>query len=423
MNAPWKVAGGAARAPFLAFCCDDNASMTLRAVVDELGWPQENVYKGGLRQAVQTLAVSSSPQLLFVDLSETSDPLADINSLAEVCEPGTIVIAAGQVNDVRLYRDLLASGIHDYLLKPLGVDAVRDAFASAQAMLNTPRYADTAAERVHSALAVVGCRGGVGASTIATSLAWQLSEAGKRSTALLDLDVHFGTNALAMDLEPGRGLIDAIDNPSRIDGLFLERALVRASDKLSVLSAEAPISNPIVTDGTAYYQLQDELRSAFDISVMDLPRAMLIQHPHLMAEVQSVVLVTDLTLAAARDTIRLLSWLRTNAPQAQVCVLANRVHPGAQQEVLRKDFEGSIERKIDVAIPYDHKLASQAAKLGKPMAAAGKGSKTLAPLAELAERLLAASGDDAVPLTKSAARGGSLLARITELVAKKPART
>ena len=421
MNAPWKVAGAAARAPFFAFCCDDASAETLRTVVDDLGWPQENVYKGGLRQGVQTLAVSSSPQVLFVDLSETSDPLGEINSLAEVCEPGTIVIAAGQINDVRLYRDLLASGIHDYLLKPLAVDAVRDAFAAAQTMLNAPRFTEAATEQPHAALAVIGCRGGAGASTIATSLAWQMSEVGKRSTALLDLDVHFGTNALALDLEPGRGLVDAIDNPSRIDGLFLERALVRASDKLSVLSAEAPISNPIVTDGAAYYQLQEELRGAFEMSIMDLPRAMLIQHPHLMTEVQAVVLVTELTLAAARDTIRLLSWLRTNAPQAQVCVLANRVHLGAQQEVLRKDFEGSIERKIDVAIPYDHKLATQAAKLGKPLAAAGKGSKTIAPLADLANRLLAATGEDAVPLNGAAAPGGSLLARFTEFMAKKPA--
>ncbi len=420
MNAPWKVAGAAARAPFLAFCCDDASVATLRTVVDDLGWQPDNVQKGGLREAVQTLAVTSSPQVLFVDLSAASDPLNEINGLAEVCEPGTIVIAAGQINDVRLYRDLLASGIHDYLLKPLGIDAVRDAFAAAQTMLNASRFTEAAIDRPHAALAVIGCRGGVGASTIATSLAWQISEAGKRSTALLDLDVHFGTNALAMDLEPGRGLIDAIDNPSRIDGLFLERALVRASDKLSVLSAEAPISNPIVTDGAAYYQLQEELRGAFEMSVMDLPRAMLIQHPHLMTEVQAVVLVTDLTLAAARDTIRLLSWLRTNAPQAQLCVLANRVHVGAQQEVLRKDFEGSIERKIDVAVPYDHKLATQAAKLGKPMAAVGKGSKTLAPLVELTERLLAATGENPVPLD-AGTKGGSLLARISELLAKKPA--
>ncbi|WP_394648548.1 CpaE family protein [uncultured Sphingomonas sp.] len=420
MNAPWKVAGAAARAPFLAFCCDDASVATLRTVVDDLGWQPDNVQKGGLREAVQTLAVTSSPQVLFVDLSAASDPLNEINGLAEVCEPGTIVIAAGQINDVRLYRDLLASGIHDYLLKPLSIDAVRDAFAAAQTMLNASRFTEAAIERPHAALAVIGCRGGVGASTIASSLAWQISEAGKRSTALLDLDVHFGTNALAMDLEPGRGLIDAIDNPSRIDGLFLERALVRASDKLSVLSAEAPISNPIVTDGAAYYQLQEELRGAFEMSVMDLPRAMLIQHPHLMTEVQAVVLVTDLTLAAARDTIRLLSWLRTNAPQAQLCVLANRVHVGAQQEVLRKDFEGSIERKIDVAVPYDHKLATQAAKLGKPMAAVGKGSKTLAPLVELTERVLAATGENPVPLD-AGTKGGSLLTRISELLAKKPA--
>ncbi len=55
------------------------------------------------------LSVSASPAILFVDLSESADPLNDINALAEVCEPGTVVIAAGQVNDVRLYRDLLAS--------------------------------------------------------------------------------------------------------------------------------------------------------------------------------------------------------------------------------------------------------------------------------------------------------------------------
>jgi pilus assembly protein CpaE len=54
-----------------------------------------------------------------------------------------------------------------------------------------------------------------------------------------------------MDLEPGRGLTDAIENPSRIDGLFIERALIRANDNLSILSAEAPINMPLLTDGSA----------------------------------------------------------------------------------------------------------------------------------------------------------------------------
>src|SRR3546814_4432165 len=117
----------------------------------------------------------------------------------------------------------------------------------------------------------------------------------------------------------------AIGNPSRIDGLFIERAMVKASEKLAILSAEAPISQPMMTNGAAFYQLQEEFRSAFECSVLDLPRHMLIQHPHLINEVNATVVVTELTLAAARDSIRILSWLSSNAPGSQVFVVANRV--------------------------------------------------------------------------------------------------
>ena len=113
-----------------------------------------------------------------------------------------------------------------------------------------------------------------------------MSDKGGRTTALLDLDVHFGTGALALDLEPGRGLTDAIENPSRIDGLFIERAMVKASESLAVLSAEAPINSPMLTDGSAFYQLQEEMRAAFECTVVDLPRGMLVQHPHLITDVQ-----------------------------------------------------------------------------------------------------------------------------------------
>jgi len=414
MNAPWNPARAAVREPFVAFVCDETTAEALRPVAVEMGWPAEKVNKGGLRNAVQSLSVSASPQILFVDLSESGDPLNDINALAEVCEPGTVVIAAGQVNDVRLYRDLVASGIQDYLLKPLNPDMLRDAFAHAQTILNAPKVAEATVEHPHCAAAVIGTRGGVGASTIATSLAWLMSEKRGRTTALLDLDVHFGTGALALDLEPGRGLTDAIENPSRIDGLFIERAMVRASEKLAVLSAEAPINSPVLSDGSAFYQLQEEMRTAFECTVVDLPRSMLVQYPHLMSDIQVVVVVTELTLAAARDAIRILSWLKSNAPQAQVLVVASRVPQSGTLEISKKDFEGSIERKIDLVVPYDHKLAATAAKLGKTMADAGKGSKTVAPLAALVERVVGA-GEAAEDAESSAGKkkpkGGSLMSK------------
>jgi pilus assembly protein CpaE len=413
MNAPWKPGGIAQREPFTAYVCDETTAEALRPVASELGWAVEKIHKGGLRNAIQSLSVSASPQILFVDLAESGDPLNDINALAEVCEPGTVVIAAGQVNDVRLYRDLVSSGIQDYLLKPLHADMLREAFGHAQALLNAPKHVEISTDRPHCSVAVIGTRGGVGASTVATSLAWLLADKEKRATALLDLDVHFGTGALSLDLEPGRGLTDAIDNPSRIDGLFIERAMVKASEKLSVLSAEAPINAPLVTDGSAFYQLQEEMRAAFECTVVDLPRAMLIQHPQLVSDVQLAVIVTELTLASARDTIRILSWMKTNAPQTELFVLANKMHAGGQLEISRKDFEGSIERKIDYLVPFDQKLAAQAAKLGKPIVEVGKTSKTIAPITALATAIASAVPDGATDGAKS--KGKSLIGKFGDL--------
>src|SRR6478736_5335386 len=409
MNAPWKPGPLGNRDPFAAFICDEAALDVLRPVIIEMGWQPEKCNKGGLRNAVQSLSIAASPAILMVDLSESGDPLNDINALAEVCEPGTVVIAIGQVNDVRLYRDLLASGIHDYLLKPLTAGQVRDALNQAQAVFAAPRHSDGEVTNAHVATAVVGTRGGVGASTVATSLAWLFSTDHKRATALLDLDVHFGTGALSLDLEPGRGLTDAIENPSRIAGLFIERAMIRANDNLAILSAEAPINSPLMTDGSAFVQLQEEFRQAFETTVVDLPRNMLINFPHLLADVNVMALVTEMTLASARDTIRILSWLKTNAPGAQPLIVANKVHQGVG-EISKADFEASIERKINYTIPFDQKAAVNAAKLGQTFADANRSSKAGAALRDIAKSVLAV-GEDSAAAEDNAPGGSSLLGK------------
>jgi pilus assembly protein CpaE len=421
VNAPFKSAG--LRDPFSAYVCDDDTLELIRAAASDMGWPIEKCNKGGLRNAVQSLSVSASPNILFVDMSESGDPINDINALAEVCEPGTVVIAAGQVNDVRLYRDLLSSGIQDYLLKPLSLEQVRESLTMAQAMLTAPKHADMGDDKPHHMMAVVGVRGGVGASLVSTSLAWAMSEQAGRQTALLDLDVHFGTGALTLDLEPGRGLIDAIDNPSRIDGLFIERAMVRASDKLSLLSAEAPIHQPVMTDGSAFFQLEEELRGAFEMTIVDIPRQVLIPFPHLVAEAGTIMLVSDVTLAAARDTIRLLSWFKQNVPGARVVLVANKFQ-NAVGELSRKEFESSIERQIDVVIPFDPKLVSQSAKLGKSYAEVCKGTKAAQVWNNLMRLILDGADVEAEEAQIAATKGksgGSLLGKLG-LMTKKGAK-
>ena len=393
MNAPWKPGMPGNRDPFAAYVCDEAALDVISPVVIELGWQAEKCNKGGLRNAIQSLSVSASPNILMVDLSESGDPLNDINALAEVCEPGTVVIAIGQVNDVRLYRDLLSSGIHDYLLKPLSASQVRDALNQAQAIFTAPKASDPDAAKHHVSTAIVGARGGVGASMLATSLAHLFSVEHDLPTAFLDLDIHFGTGALALDLEPGRGLTDAIDNPSRIDGLFIERAMIRANDNLSILSAEAPINSPLMTDGAAFVQLEEEFRQSFEMTLIDLPRNMLINFPHVLQDVNVVLLAADMTLASARDTIRILSWLKTNAAHATPLVVANKVQPAAA-EISKADFEASIERAIDFQIPYDQKAAANAAKVGQPFVQANAASKATAAIKQVASAIVGAAEND-----------------------------
>ena len=409
-----SLKSGANRDNFASFVCDEASLDVLRSVAVDMGWQPERCAKGGLRNAIQSLSVSASPNILLVDLSESGDPINDINALAEVCEPGTVVIAVGQVNDVRLYRDLLGSGIHDYLLKPLSPNVVRDTLVQAQAIFTAPRGGshDAHTAKRHVSLAVVGTRGGAGASTLATSLAWMFSSDKSLPTALFDLDIHFGTGALALDLEPGRGLTDAIDNPSRIDGLFIERAMIRANENLAILSAEAPISAPLMTDGAAFVQLQEEFRQAFEMTVIDLPRNMLINFPHLINDINVVVVATELTLAGARDAIRLLSWLKSNASQARTIVVANKVHPGVS-EISKSDFEASIERKINYFVPFDVKAAANAAKLGQTFIAANRSTKAAIAIREIGDAVIGSTDDTGTAVPEVVAdKKKSLLGKI-----------
>jgi pilus assembly protein CpaE len=183
--------------------------------------------------------------------------------------------------------------------------------------------------------------------------------------------------------------------------------MIRTNDNLAIMSAEAPINSPLMTDGTAFLQLEEEFRQAFDMTVVDLPRNMLINFPHLLTDVNVVTLVTELTLASARDTIRILSWLKQNAPASHPLIVCNKVQPGAA-EISKADFEASIERKINFQIQFDQKAAANAAKLGQTFIEANKGSKTVGPIREIAKMIAGVAEDDGASIEEAGQKSSML---------------
>jgi pilus assembly protein CpaE len=173
-----------------------------------------------------------------------------------------------------------------------------------------------------------------------------------------------------------------------------------------------------MTDGSAFFQLQEEMRNAFESTVLDLPRHMLIQHPHLVHDAHVAVVVAELTLAATRDAIRVLAWLKSNAPQTKVVVIANNVPSGGALEISRKDFEQSIERPVDIVFPSDGKVAAQSAKLGKPLAEVASG-KMAAPFNSLLKMVLSNASEEAAETpAKSAAGSKSLVNNLKSMLSK-----
>ena len=185
--------------------------------------------------------------------------------------------------------------------------------------------------------------------------------------------------------------------------------MIRANDHLAILSAEAPINAPLMTDGSAFVQLEEEFRQAFEMTVIDLPRNMLINFPHLLADVNVVVLATEMTLASARDAIRLISWLKTNAGHVKVLVAANKVQQGVA-EISKADFESSIERKINFFVPFDPKAAVNAAKLGQTFAEANRMSKAGGVMRDITKAVMGATEIDDLP--KAAGGKKSLLGKL-----------
>jgi pilus assembly protein CpaE len=384
MTALANVLGKPARAkPFAAFAADDASRETIMQAAADLGIASPVVAAGNITDAIRRLGNAPTPQLLVVDLSGCAEPMADIGALADVCDEGTRVLAIGDVNDIALYRSLLGFGVHDYLVKPLDAASLG---ASLERAKDGPQAAEPAVATAGRIMAVVGARGGVGATTIAVNVAWMLAQEQHKRVALVDLDLFFGSCGLTLDLEMGRGFREALENPSRIDGLFIERAMIRATENLFVLSAEEALDYAIAFDPSAIELLLEHLRRDFQAVVVDLPRFGARTQTAIMTPPCSIVLVSEPSLAGMRDTQRLVKLFTSLAPKAELSVVLNRVGANRGAELNLADFEAGAETKASIVVPFEPKILAATAGTGRPLAKVASGAKSTAALRALTAR-------------------------------------
>lgn len=358
-NAPSPADAARGSAPrLLAYLADAASAALLNSAAASL-LPCE-VRTGDIRNAVRDLARQRSPDLLLVDLSGIANPLAAMEALAGVCDPSVRVIAVGDSNDIGLYRDLRRIGVTDYLFKPLSRDLLEGALRAAGA----GAAADEAAGRLGKLVAVVGARGGVGTTTVAVHLGCWLADGARGRTALVDLDLQNGTVALALNLRPEPALREAVEAPDRVDDVFMERAMVAASDRLSVLAAEEPVEDVIDIAPAAALSVLNRLQARHNYVVVDAGRAQGGAARAALEAASIVVLVGDASVAGLRDLVRLRAAIARRAGGGRLVTVLNR--RGAPGELPAADLMRTLGEPPEHALPYRPVPLAVAAGVGEP---------------------------------------------------------
>lgn len=359
MKASRAAVPASAREGVLAVLQEQATLDRLQGVVRELQLDDELVVTDTLDAALRRIRSGAVPRILILDVADLAAPIAEIGAARAVGGPELELVALGTVNDVALFRDLRAAGADDYLVKPPS----REALATVLEKRSAAARGDGGLGQV---IVFLGSRGGVGATTAAVSCAWILAEERPEQTALLDLDLHFGTVALKLDTDPGSGLCEALEQPSRIDSLFIERAMVKLTDHLRVLAAEASAAQHLVIDAGAVDMLLYELRRKFRRVIIDLPRGATPMQRVVLSAASHVVVVCERSLAGLRDTMRLQTLLREQSPQVRLW-LVEAGAAGDRSLIARSEFEKGIGKAFDARLSYDPKSAGASANSGQPL--------------------------------------------------------
>jgi pilus assembly protein CpaE len=344
-----------------AFCEDqDTAGVIHKASEDRrLAKAHVTVQMGGVQAATAFYRNASTPNLIIIEsLLDRQGMLTDFDRLAEVCDPGTKVVAVGHINDVLLYRELLHRGVSEYIVAPVGVLQVIESISSI--------YTDPETGPVGQVIAFVGAKGGSGSSTICHNTAFAIAAALKSDVIIADLDLPFGTAGLDFNQDPIQGIAEALAAPERMDEVLLDRLLSRCSDHLSLFAAPGTLDRPYDLDPQACETVLDVVRENVPWIAIDVPHLWTAWARQVVLRADHVVITAAPDLANLRNGKNLVDQLKTSRPNDRPPVLVlNQVGVPKRPEISVKDFGHAIELEPKAIIEFDAQLFGTAANNGQ----------------------------------------------------------
>ena len=388
-SGPAEVAGReehiapAPRVSVQAFCENVDTAAAIQAAGEDrrLAKAHLRIQMGGLTAAIEAYQSSPTPNVIILESDTRSeDILGGLDQLANYCDAGTRVMVIGRMNDVTLYRELVRRGVSDYLISPVGVlDVVR----AVCGLFSAPD-----AKPVGRVIAVVGAKGGVGASTVSHNIAFSIARDLMLDSVVTDLDLAFGTAGLDFNQDPPTGIAEAVFSPDRIDTAFVDRLLAKCTDHLNLLAAPATLDRVYDFGADAFEAIFDSLRATVPCVVLDVPHQWTGWTKQTLVGADDVLIVAAPDLANLRNTKNIYDFLKAARPNdrhPRYCL--NQVGVPKRPEIKAADFAKALEEEAMAIIPFEPQLFGSAANNGQMIAEISSGHRTAEMFRQLAQHL------------------------------------
>ena len=335
--------------------------------------------EGDVGQAIKVYDEIESPDLVIVQTDTIDESFtARLEELAGHCEEGTSAIVIGPDNDVNLYRKLIDMGVSDYLVRPVSTADLAEVIA--KALLE--KIGVTGSRLI----AVMGAKGGVGASIISEALACGVSEILGQKTLLMDTAGGWSTLSVGLGFEPSTTLSEAVRAAENGDEDSLRRMMHIAGDKLSVLATGGDVMLESSIRGEQLEQLIDMLMLKYPVVIVDLSQSEDSLQKAVLTRANQILITAVPTLPALRMARSLLQEVQEirGGESDDVNLIINMQGQAPANEVSKADIEKAMEFNVSAYLPYDAKMflgnESDSRKLTEDKAAHALIETTLLPL-------------------------------------------
>ena len=357
------------------------------------------LHEGGMSK-VRVVADQQRPDLIIIDsmcrdLEEL--PVLEYVS-AQHPRTVTVMLCVNQSPDFLIHA--MRAGVREVLKSPVTKEVLLAAVHRTEQRLGLaarPRDPATIA-------AFVPCKGGSGATFIATNLGYQLAAENKK-VLLIDLNLQFGDAVLYIhDSKPATNLGDVARNIQRLDASFLAGNLVKISPNYGVLAAPEDPGQAIEIKPEHIDVLLNVAVNHYDFVILDVGRVLDAVTIKALDRANYVFPVMQLTIPFLRDANRMIAAFRTlGYSRDKIRLLVNRLEKTS--EVKLADVERTLGLSAFKTMPNSYEAVAAAANHGRPIASFARTNPVAKGLQELAQTLIPPTAEGTSMLGKLLRRG------------------